>query len=44
MVRNFLWPMSYSQTMKTNNPPLSPFRKGGRISPPFKKGRLGGIL
>ncbi|MGQ9570603.1 MAG: hypothetical protein ACUVUQ_07140 [Thermodesulfovibrionales bacterium] len=30
--------------MKISNPPLSPFRKGGVITPPFDKGRLGGIL
>jgi len=27
----------------TNNPPPSPFIKGGIITPPFTKGRLGGI-
>lgn len=27
----------------TNNPPPSPFTKGGIITPPFSKGRLGGI-
>jgi hypothetical protein len=29
---------------KINNPPFSPFKKGGEIAPPFGKGRLGGIL
>jgi len=29
---------------RTHNPPSSPFRKGGIITPPFIKGRLGGIL
>ena len=29
---------------KTHNPPSPPFSKGGMISPPFGKGRLGGIL
>jgi len=28
----------------TNNPPPSPFTKGGITIPPFSKGRLGGIL
>ncbi|OGP99399.1 MAG: hypothetical protein A2Z51_08480 [Deltaproteobacteria bacterium RBG_19FT_COMBO_52_11] len=28
----------------TLNPPQSPFFKGGSISPPFGKGRRGGIL
>ena len=27
-----------------NNPPSSPFKKGGMITPPFNKGRLGGIF
>jgi hypothetical protein len=30
--------------MKTNNPPPSPFKKGGvHFLPPFTKGRPGGI-
>jgi len=30
--------------MKIDNPPSSPFIKGGIITPPFSKGRLGGIF
>ena len=30
--------------MRIYNPPVSPFRKGGVILPPFGKGRWGGIL
>jgi hypothetical protein len=29
---------------KSFNPPSSPFIKGGKVSPPFEKGRRGGIL
>ena len=41
MVIHPLW--DRSRTMKMNNPPSSSFIKGG-MTPPFFKGRLGGIL
>jgi hypothetical protein len=35
---------AYARRHRNQNPPQSPFSKGGSDSPPFEKGRLGGIL
>jgi hypothetical protein len=34
----------FSALKKRSNPPSSPFVKRRDLSPPFRKGRLGGIL
>jgi len=40
------WPLkgAYPQSQKNLIPLHPPLSKGGKISPPFGKGRLGGIL
>ncbi|MGA2515295.1 MAG: DUF2341 domain-containing protein [Thermodesulfobacteriota bacterium] len=41
---NFLFGGYHPKSMKIENPPSSPFVKGGITTPPFSKGRLGGIF
>jgi hypothetical protein len=41
---NFLFWGYHPRPMKIKNPPSSPFVKGGITTPPFSKGRLGGIF
>jgi hypothetical protein len=41
---NFLFWINHPRTREIDNPPSSPFVKGGIATPPFSKGRLGGIF